>query len=59
MHGAVAEGIFTTRTAVALAHKKSIEMPITEQVFAILENGKPPLQAIEDLMTRTARAEIY
>jgi glycerol-3-phosphate dehydrogenase (NAD(P)+) len=59
MRGAVAEGIFTTRTAVALAHKKSIEMPITEQVFAILENGKPPLQAIEDLMTRTARAEIY
>jgi glycerol-3-phosphate dehydrogenase (NAD(P)+) len=59
MHGAVAEGVFTTRTAVALAQQKNIEMPITEQIFAILENGKPPRQAIEDLMTRTARAEIY
>jgi glycerol-3-phosphate dehydrogenase len=34
-------------------------MPITEQMFAILENGKSPHQAIEELMTRTARAEIY
>jgi glycerol-3-phosphate dehydrogenase (NAD(P)+) len=59
MHGAVAEGVFTTRTAVALAQQKNIEMPITEQILAILENGKPPRQAIEDLMTRTARAEIY
>ena len=59
MHGAVAEGIFTTKTAVILARKKKIEMPITEQVFAILENDKSPQQAIEDLMTRAARAEIY
>jgi len=57
MHGAVAEGVFTTKAAVGLARKKNVEMPITEQMFAILEQGKPPQQAIEELMTRAARAE--
>src|SRR5216684_7879559 len=58
MHGAVAEGVFTTKAAVGLAGKKNVEMPITEQMFAILENGKSPQQAIEELMTRAARSEI-
>ncbi|MFI5109939.1 MAG: NAD(P)H-dependent glycerol-3-phosphate dehydrogenase [Terriglobales bacterium] len=58
MHGAVAEGVFTTRAAVGLAHEKNVEMPITEQMHAILENGKPPQQAIEELMTRAAKREI-
>jgi glycerol-3-phosphate dehydrogenase (NAD(P)+) len=59
MHGAVAEGVFTTKAAVGLARKKNIEMPITEQIFAILENGKSPQHAIEELMTRAARSELY
>lgn len=58
MHGAVAEGVFTTKAAVGLARKKNVEMPITEQMFAILENGKPPQQAIKELMTRAARSEV-
>ena len=57
MHGTVAEGIFTTKAAVGLATKKGIEMPITEQMYAILENGKSPQTAIEDLMTRVAKRE--
>jgi glycerol-3-phosphate dehydrogenase (NAD(P)+) len=57
MHGAVAEGVFTTKAALGLARKRKVEMPITEQMFAILEEGKPPQQAIEDLMTRAARSE--
>ncbi len=57
MHGAVAEGIFTTKAALGLARQKKVEMPITEQMFAILEQQKSPLQAIEDLMARAARAE--
>lgn len=57
MHGAVAEGIFTTKAAVGLARKRNIEMPITEQMFAILEQGKAPQQAIEELMTRAAKSE--
>jgi glycerol-3-phosphate dehydrogenase (NAD(P)+) len=58
MHGAVAEGVFTTKAAVGLAGKKNVEMPITEQMFDILEKGKSPQQAIEGLMTRAARAEV-
>jgi len=58
MRGAVAEGVFTTKAAVGLARKKKVEMPITEQMFAILENGKAPQQAIEELMTRAAKSEI-
>src|SRR5882757_4203762 len=58
MHGTVAEGVFTTGAAVGLARKKGIEMPITEQMYAILENGKSPQQAIEDLMTRAAKREV-
>jgi glycerol-3-phosphate dehydrogenase (NAD(P)+) len=58
MHGAVAEGVFTTKSAVGLARQKDVEMPITEQMFAILEQGKAPQQAIEELMTRAARSEV-
>jgi glycerol-3-phosphate dehydrogenase (NAD(P)+) len=58
MHGAVAEGVFTTKAAIGLARKKGVEMPITEQMYAILEDGKPPQQAIEDLMTRAAKSEV-
>ena len=57
MHGTVAEGVFTTKAAVGLARKKGVEMPITEQMCAILENGKAPQLAIEELMTRAARSE--
>jgi glycerol-3-phosphate dehydrogenase (NAD(P)+) len=58
MHGTVAEGVFTTKAAVGLAQKKGVEMPITEQMYAILEDGKPPQQAIEELMTRAAKREV-
>jgi glycerol-3-phosphate dehydrogenase (NAD(P)+) len=57
MHGTVAEGVFTTKAAAGLARKKGVEMPITEQMFAILEDGKAPQQAIEDLMMRAAKSE--
>jgi glycerol-3-phosphate dehydrogenase (NAD(P)+) len=57
MHGSVAEGIFTTTAALGLARAQGIEMPITEQMQAILHQGKPPRDAIHELMTRTARAE--
>jgi len=50
MHGMVAEGIFTTTAAVGLAHARGIEMPITEQMHAILHEGKSPREAISDLM---------
>ena len=59
MHGTVAEGILTTYAAVGLARAHQIEMPITEQMRAILRDGKPPKEAIRDLMARSAKSEIY
>lgn len=57
MHGMVAEGVFTTHAAVGLASARGVEMPIAEQMHAILHNGKSPAEAIRDLMTRSAKSE--
>lgn len=53
----VAEGVWTTKAAWALARRHRVEMPITEQVHAILFEGKPPREALRDLMRRGPRAE--
>jgi glycerol-3-phosphate dehydrogenase (NAD(P)+) len=57
MHGMVAEGVFTTSAAVGLAHARGVEMPITEQMHAILHDGKSPREAIQVLMSRTGKSE--
>jgi glycerol-3-phosphate dehydrogenase (NAD(P)+) len=57
MHGMVAEGVFTTTAAVGLARARRVEMPITEQMQAILHENKSPKEAIEDLMARTGKSE--
>jgi len=57
MHGMVAEGVHTTGAAMGLARKHGIEMPITEQMHAILHEGKAPATAIHELMTRPGRVE--
>lgn len=57
MHGMVAEGVFTTHAALELARARNIEMPITEQMDAILNRGKAPRDAIRELMTRSAKSE--
>ena len=58
MHGMVAEGVLTTNAAVGLAKKMGVEMPITEQMHAILQEGKAPKEAIRELMTRPATSEV-
>jgi glycerol-3-phosphate dehydrogenase (NAD(P)+) len=57
MHGAVAEGVFTTQAAIGLAHRHGVELPITQQMHEILQNGKSPKEAIQHLMTRRAKSE--
>jgi glycerol-3-phosphate dehydrogenase (NAD(P)+) len=57
MHGMVAEGIFTTTAAVGLARARGVEMPIAEQMHAILHGGKDPREAIAELMTRSRKSE--
>jgi glycerol-3-phosphate dehydrogenase (NAD(P)+) len=55
--GKVAEGVRTTRAALGLARKHGIEMPITEQMAQILDEGKSPKVAMHELMTRPGRDE--
>jgi glycerol-3-phosphate dehydrogenase (NAD(P)+) len=55
--GKVAEGVLTTRAALGLARRQGIEMPITEQMGLILDEGKDPREAIKDLMLRPGREE--
>jgi glycerol-3-phosphate dehydrogenase (NAD(P)+) len=57
LQGKVAEGIRTTSAALGLAHAHGVEMPITEQMAAILEHGKSPQDAIRELMARPGRDE--
>lgn len=57
MHGMVAEGVFTTTAAVGLAQAHGVEMPITEQMHAILHHGKSPREAIQELMARSGKSE--
>lgn len=55
--GQVAEGVRTTSAALGLARKHHVEMPIAEQMEAILMHGKVPERAIEELMLRPGRDE--
>ena len=48
----VAEGVETTAAAAHLGRRLGVQMPIAEEVYAILHEGKPPRAAIEDLMAR-------
>jgi glycerol-3-phosphate dehydrogenase (NAD(P)+) len=56
MH-AVAEGVKTTGATVALARRRGIEMPITQQVHRILQGLVSPPNAIRELMDRSLKNE--
>lgn len=55
--GEVAEGVTTAISAHHLAQSVGVEMPITAQVYAMLHQGTPAVQALMDLMGRQRRAE--
>jgi glycerol-3-phosphate dehydrogenase (NAD(P)+) len=57
MNGKVAEGVLSTAAALGLAARYGVEMPITEQMDAILHRGKSPKVAIHELMTRPGKDE--
>ena len=54
---AVAEGVRTTRAAVALGRKLEVELPIAQEVEQILFQGKEPRQALRHLMERGLKPE--
>jgi glycerol-3-phosphate dehydrogenase (NAD(P)+) len=53
----VAEGIKTTHAAVDLAKRFAVEMPISEQMFQMLNFGVAPRDAIQRLMERSLKGE--
>lgn len=55
----VAEGVPTCRSAIGLAKVAKVEMPITEEVYHVLFDGKSAKQAIQDLMNRDLKAEVW
>ena len=57
LNGKVAEGVLSTTAALGLAARYGVEMPITEQMDAILHKDRSPRDAIRELMTRPGRTE--
>ena len=53
----VAEGVGTTSATMALARKHKVDMPITEQMYAVLHENRAPGTAIRDLMERRLTKE--
>ncbi|MBD3240222.1 MAG: NAD(P)H-dependent glycerol-3-phosphate dehydrogenase [Chitinivibrionales bacterium] len=53
----VAEGVETTRSVYDMARKHDVDMPITEQIYLTLFEGKSAREAVRDLMTREAKPE--
>lgn len=54
----VAEGVATAKSATELAAKVGVEVPIMTEVYRILFEGKDPLIACHDLMTRDPKGEM-
>jgi glycerol-3-phosphate dehydrogenase (NAD(P)+) len=55
----VAEGVYATAAVRELARKHSVEVPITEAVYAVLYEGASPLDQLNALMTREPKREFY
>ncbi|MGF1579320.1 MAG: NAD(P)H-dependent glycerol-3-phosphate dehydrogenase [Gemmataceae bacterium] len=54
----VAEGVYTTQGVHGKAQQLKVPMPITQAVYQILYEDKPPRQAVDELMMRTLKSEL-
>ncbi|APR99286.1 NAD(P)H-dependent glycerol-3-phosphate dehydrogenase [Pajaroellobacter abortibovis] len=54
----VAEGFFSAHAAYKLSQKYGVEMPITEQVYQVLYQGRPLKAAMHRLMERSFKEEL-
>ncbi|MFE9255886.1 NAD(P)H-dependent glycerol-3-phosphate dehydrogenase [Streptomyces sp. NPDC006879] len=52
-----AEGVKSCESVADLARRHGVDMPITETVVEIVHQGKPPVVALKELMSRSAKAE--
>jgi glycerol-3-phosphate dehydrogenase (NAD(P)+) len=53
----IAEGVETTKSLQELSLKYQVEMPICEEIYAVLFHQKSPAEAVRDLMSREPKAE--
>ena len=58
-HRSVAEGADTALTAVELGHRHGVELPLCQQVHAVLYEQKDPRKALVDLMGRPQKTEVW
>jgi glycerol-3-phosphate dehydrogenase (NAD(P)+) len=54
----VAEGVATVRGGLALAAAHGVELPIAEQVAAVVHDGRAPMEAVAELMSRQPKGEL-
>ncbi|MFJ8644946.1 NAD(P)H-dependent glycerol-3-phosphate dehydrogenase [Streptomyces sp. NPDC093546] len=52
-----AEGVKSCESVLDLARRHGVDMPITETVVGIVHEGKPPIVALKELMSRAAKPE--
>ncbi|MEC9318344.1 MAG: NAD(P)H-dependent glycerol-3-phosphate dehydrogenase, partial [Pseudomonadota bacterium] len=55
--GQAVEGYRNTREVVSLAHRENCEMPICEQIYKVLYEGKAPEEAAIALLSRAKKNE--
>ena len=53
----VAEGVATSKSAFELSQKHGVEMPIVRQIYQVINEDKNPVEAVQELMTRSLKAE--
>ncbi|QAT42422.1 NAD(P)H-dependent glycerol-3-phosphate dehydrogenase [Aminipila luticellarii] len=56
--GMVVEGMYTTEAAYELAKREGVEMPITEGIYAVINDKIDARDAVNQLMTRDKKSEI-
>jgi len=55
--GAVVEGYYAAKAARGLAEKMDVDMPICLELHRVLFEGKSPIDAMKDLMSRSRKSE--
>jgi glycerol-3-phosphate dehydrogenase (NAD(P)+) len=55
--GHIAEGVYTARAVLKLSQELDVEMPITQAVCSILNDGVPAKKALEVLLNREPKTE--
>jgi glycerol-3-phosphate dehydrogenase (NAD(P)+) len=53
----IAEGVETCDAAVALGKKFQVDLPIIDQMYAVLHSAKSPKEAVRELMERSLKPE--